>query len=338
MARPPTITFTADGFTLTHVQGLTLTLPATTLLIHTDAGPIHLTRHGLQPSSLTEIQNRQGQRRTFHPMSTGASVADYLAYVMTLEPGPHESRTLTRLLEDHTAAGHVPATTLHTSLVRDARFTKLGRGLWDLAPTARTELDAETVDDVIPTQPAPTRLTHQLDTHLRGHPTLRRTLHVPADATLLDMHHALQLAYGWKDQHLNQFSIGDHEYEARTWEPTLGEGALDAATAQVSDVLPLGTTGTYLYDWSARWRVDFRVTGVLLVPAHHARLQCVSGAEAPIPEQMFGEDTYQKFLHALLKHPGSTLGKQAAAALGRDFDPAAFDLTGLNTQLQRRFP
>lgn len=337
MARPPTITFTDDGFTLTHNQELTLTLPATALLIHTDAGPVHLTRHGLQSSSLTEIQNRQGQRATFHPMSAGASVADYLVYVMTLQPGPHEPRTLTSLLEDHTAAGHVPATTLHTSLTRDARFTKLGRRLWDLAPTAVMDGEADVDDDPVPTEPAPTRLTHQLDTHLRGHPTLRRTLHVPADTTLLDVHHALQLAYGWKDQHLNQFSIGDHEYEARTWEPTLGEGALDAATAQVSDVLPLGTTGTYLYDWSARWRVDFTVTGVLLVPAHQPRLQCVSGAEAPIPEQMFGEDTYQKFLRALRQDPESTLGQQAATALGRNFDPAAFDLATLNTHLQRRF-
>ncbi|MBZ9714937.1 plasmid pRiA4b ORF-3 family protein [Deinococcus multiflagellatus] len=317
---------------------MTITLPHQTVLLHTPSGPVHLSREGQHTASLTEIPSRQGEVAAFHPYSTGAAVADYVAYVMTLQEGPFESRQLLRMLMDNTAAGKVSAQTLNASLTRDPRFIKVSRGIWSLQdPPALDDVESGD-DDLIDLEPESSCLMYQIDTRLHGRTQLRRTLQVPADATLLDLHHALQTAYGWSDEHLNQFRIGDTEYEARTADPTLGEGAVDAATVQLDQALSLGQTGIYLYDWRARWRVVLCVTGAVLVPTTTPRFQCLNGMEQAIPEAFFGEDEYARVLNAMRAAPDSPAGQKGLKRLGPSYDPAAFNVDALNAELGRRFP
>lgn len=172
-----------------------------------------------------------------------------------------------------------------------------------------------------------------LHTMMRGYPALQRTLRVPGRATLLELHHALQRSYGWQDQHLNVFSIAGQDYEARTSDPNLGEGHLDAALYTVEATLPLGRRATYLYDWGARWRVDLLVCEVHLAASTGEGFSCLVGSRASIPESVFGEDTYLSYCSALRDHPRSALARRARAALGAHHDPAHFDLEGLNTAL-----
>lgn len=332
------LTLTDDGLRLDLAPGQTLHLAHIRhLTLSTSAGyRLSLTPHTAPPTDgLVTIPGADGRPHRFHPISEGAPLADYVAYVMTLDPGPHSNAWLTRALVQHTAIQQVRPQTLTVSLTRDPRFQKLERGRWAFTPPGPLATNP-TPDE--PPAVTPTRSAHVLTTQLRGRPQLQRTLVIDSTLTLLDLHHALQTAYHWRDEHLNQFLIDDTEYEARTHDPTLGEGARDAAAAVIQVVLPLGTQGTYLYDWGARWRVDFRVTGLQLVPTDAPAVTCLDGQEQAIPEDIFGEDTYQAYLNALHNNPDSAQAREARRFLNPQHDVTAFDLNALNARLAERFP
>jgi hypothetical protein len=55
--------------------------------------------------------------------------------------------------------------------------------------------------------------TYQLRAVLRGIiPLIWRRLLVRSDSTVAQLHEALQLAFGWDDEHLNRFEIRGRKY------------------------------------------------------------------------------------------------------------------------------
>jgi len=56
---------------------------------------------------------------------------------------------------------------------------------------------------------------YQIKVTLLGtNPSIWRRLLVPADLTLEQLHHILQLAMGWEDSHLHDFRIGQQRFGA----------------------------------------------------------------------------------------------------------------------------
>ena len=54
--------------------------------------------------------------------------------------------------------------------------------------------------------------TVELELELVGvHPRIWRRLRLPADASLRDLHHAIQLLFSWEDRHLHVFDVGRHD-------------------------------------------------------------------------------------------------------------------------------
>ena len=50
----------------------------------------------------------------------------------------------------------------------------------------------------------------ELDVRLREiEPPIWRTIEMPGSSSLEDVHYAIQVAMGWTNSHLHQFSIGD---------------------------------------------------------------------------------------------------------------------------------
>ncbi len=66
-------------------------------------------------------------------------------------------------------------------------------------------------------------IVYQLRVVLRGiSPLIWRRLLVRGDSTIADLHHALQIAFGWTDTHLHRFVIHRKDYGHRSaWRPQL---------------------------------------------------------------------------------------------------------------------
>jgi hypothetical protein len=109
---------------------------------------------------------------------------------------------------------------------------------------------------------------------LVGFTGVNRTIAVRSDQTLVDVHHALQAAFDWADDHLYSFWMGGtfwsragdeytHPWHAEEPNP-LGPLALgpDARSAEIRlDRLELrkGQRIAYLFDFGDEWRVRLTV-------------------------------------------------------------------------------
>jgi hypothetical protein len=107
-----------------------------------------------------------------------------------------------------------------------------------------------------------TQQTYVFGAELVGFPGVRRTITVRDDMTLVDLHYALQSAFGWDDDHLYSFWLDGsfwashdghymHPYHAASVDPP-GK----SACARL-DVLALdeGQLIAYEFDFGAEWRV-----------------------------------------------------------------------------------
>jgi len=109
-------------------------------------------------------------------------------------------------------------------------------------------------------------------------PIIWRRLLVPADATLADLHHVLQVAFSWSGEHLHRFVIHGAEFDA-----------YDLAQVRLGD-LGLRETERFVYDYDFTdfWRHDLRVEQVLAVEPGQRYPRCTGGRRAGPPEECGG--------------------------------------------------
>jgi hypothetical protein len=128
-------------------------------------------------------------------------------------------------------------------------------------------------------------------------PRVWRRLTVPADLTLLDLHHAIQIVMGWRDVHLHVFEIRDREYGPRPEEEGEREQwAGDDASITVTRAFRLAEGPfDYVYDLGDDWRV--RIERIGEGTGDHAdSVVCVDGEGAGPPDDGGGPtafDTHQ---------------------------------------------
>lgn len=209
------LTLTATGLQLKTDNGCVLHLQHIhRLTFRTEAGlSLTLTPHTRDlESGLVTIPGASGQPQHFHPLSEGAPLADYIAYVMSRPdiPLPLRLRDLRQHLLSSTAASFKTDSTLHTALERDPRFQPASeRGHWTLTPQAFALLNEQ--------QPTPPPETPTLPTDLHDtlfelpswkdifrwtqcrvqHPDGRSvTLELPHATASRDLPLTLQLAFG----------------------------------------------------------------------------------------------------------------------------------------------
>jgi hypothetical protein len=177
-----------------------------------------------------------------------------------------------------------------------------------------------------------------LDLHLIGvEPRIWRRLRVPADLSLADLHHAIQVVMGWRDYHLHVFEIGDREYGPRPEEEGEREqwagddGRITVARALAEAGGPID----YLYDFGDDWRIRIASVGdATLDPP--ATLACLDGERAGPPEDCGGPAAYQDIVETIARGQGAA-AREVLPLLPVDFDPAAFDVGVANRQLRAAF-
>ena len=84
-------------------------------------------------------------------------------------------------------------------------------------------------------------------------PTAWRKVEVPSNISLEHLHTVIQMAFGWSNEHLHKFMVGDDDIEPK------GRGYAydadyDAWKVSLEEVLPaVGCSIKYLYDFGASW-------------------------------------------------------------------------------------
>ena len=186
----------------------------------------------------------------------------------------------------------------------------------------------------------PAKEIYQIRLTLEGTtPPIWRRLLVSASMTLPQFHDVLQIAMGWQDCHLHQFSGGGVKYgQADPSDPgCLAEmGWIDERKARVSRLLPeAGAKAEYLYDFGDDWLHEIVVEQVLPVDPRRAYPVCLEGKGAGPPEDCGGAHGYAAVREALSnpKHP-----QHWDMKLFYEDYPLKFSLAAVNRGLRKRFP
>ncbi len=110
-----------------------------------------------------------------------------------------------------------------------------------------------------------------LDAELVGFENVRRVIAVRGDLTLVDLHYALQSAFGWDDDHLYAFWQGgqfwtnadEHYIHPCAGEEPVGPAERSAAIRLESLDLAEGRCLAYVFDFEDEWRVRLEVQAVI---------------------------------------------------------------------------
>jgi hypothetical protein len=166
-------------------------------------------------------------------------------------------------------------------------------------------------------------------------PPIWRRLLAPADLTLEQLHHVLQLAMGWEDCHMHDFRIGQKRFGLPNPEdrlmglPTVG----NERTVRLFGVLgKIGAKAIYTYDFGDGWEHGITVEKILPPVPGQAYPVCVTGKRHGPPEDCGGVSGYYSLLEAIGDPKHGEHGEMLDW-LGDDFDPEAFSVDEVNRRL-----
>ncbi|MFD4977911.1 plasmid pRiA4b ORF-3 family protein [Streptomyces sp. NPDC058424] len=180
----------------------------------------------------------------------------------------------------------------------------------------------------------PATAVHTIKVTLDGsRPPIWRRLQVPSTTTLQQLHHLIQVAFGWEDYHMWAFEAGRERYGVADRDL----GIRSAASKRVGDVAPLvGSRLGYTYDFGDNWEHDVLVEAVDAAEPGIAYPRCLTGRRACPPEDCGGVWGYD-YLIEILADPSHDEHEERLEWLGMNtadqFDPAEFDLAEVNKAL-----
>lgn len=185
--------------------------------------------------------------------------------------------------------------------------------------------------------PPKTKNLYQLKVTLKDiDPPIWRQLLVSPATTLHELHEVLQLALGWSDCHLYEFTKGEGRFQPPDPEPDrLGEAkSMDSRKMPLSHVLTKpGDRMEYLYDFGDAWEHEIVLEEVLPPDPSRKVPICLSGARACPPEDCGSTPGYENLVEAM-KDPKHHDRDDLLAWLGEPYDPEKFDLEQVNRDLQ----
>lgn len=173
---------------------------------------------------------------------------------------------------------------------------------------------------------------HQLKVTLKGSkPPIWRRIQVRSDISLHKLHQILQVAMGWTDSHLHQFIVDETHYGEP--DPDYWIELKSERRAKLSQVAPYpGSRFIYEYDFGDGWEHGILVEKVLPAEEGVRYPRCLKGRRACPPEDCGGIWGYADLLD-IIRDPNHEEYESMWQWLGGSFDPAAFDLDGVNLEL-----
>lgn len=184
------------------------------------------------------------------------------------------------------------------------------------------------------TKRSPMRVVYQIKVTLKwSKPPIWRRMQVASDTTLVQLHRMLQRVMGWEGSHLYQFVIGGIAYGDPAM---LGElEAKDVRTVTL-DTVVRGEKFKFLYeyDFGDSWEHELRIEKRLPLEEGKRYPVCLTGKRACPPEDCGGIWGYAGLLE-VIQNPQHPEHDEMLEWVGGAFDPDAFDLDAINTELQR---
>src|SRR6266851_9901843 len=138
----------------------------------------------------------------------------------------------------------------------------------------------------------------QLSARLRGvSPPVTRRLVITEQASLAQLHAALQVAFGWSDEHLYVFQIRGWQFgdPARAIELALAGGGVDMPLAAFA--FEINETFRYQYNLFVPWKIDCRIASRSVVPVTEP-LGCLAARGDPPDEDLEGAAAYSDWLES----------------------------------------
>lgn len=175
---------------------------------------------------------------------------------------------------------------------------------------------------------------YQLKITLReSKPPIWRRVQVPGDVTLYKLHAIIQVAMGWSESHMHQFTVGEVNYGES--DPEWGMDVKSERRAHLNQVAPAEKAKfIYEYDFGDSWDHEILVEKILSPEPGVHYPTCVTGKRACPPEDVGGVWGYGEFLTALAD-PNHPEHEEYLEWVGDAFDPEAFDCAEVNAMLQQ---
>ena len=183
------------------------------------------------------------------------------------------------------------------------------------------------------TKPSPD--VYQLKITLLGtKPPIWRRLLVPSNSTFENLHRALQIAMGWQDYHLHQFTAGDRNIGVPDPDSrAMGMHIEDERKVRLSDAIPeTGSKILYTYDFGDSWDHSIVLEKVLPWDPTTAYPVCLGGKLAGPPEDCGGIPGFYNLLETLAD-PDSEEHESMLEWVGEGYDPKAFSIVDVNKEL-----
>jgi hypothetical protein len=163
-------------------------------------------------------------------------------------------------------------------------------------------------------------------------PAVWRRVLVPASIKLPKLHVVLLWAMGWDGGHLHEFVFGDTNYGMPDPDFPSDAPMLNEARVNLSKALGALKSFTYIYDYGDNWQHRVKIEKVLSRDPEMRSPICLDGRNACPPEDVGGVPGYIEFLDAIID-PAHDEHQLLLDWCGGGFDPAAFDLQGVNERL-----
>ncbi len=191
----------------------------------------------------------------------------------------------------------------------------------------------------MPTKKTKPKSIYQLKITLKEiNPPIWRRILVSPSTTLFDLHDVLQLAMGWSNSHLHEFTKDEIHYQPPDPEADkYGDdknASVDSRKITLSQVLlKPGDQIEYLYDFGDAWEHEIVLEEILPPQPRQKYPYCVDGARACPPEDCGSSTGYEELVEAM-RNPHHPEYKRFLEWLGKPYDPENFNLKPVNWDLE----
>lgn len=162
-------------------------------------------------------------------------------------------------------------------------------------------------------------------------PEIWRRVHV-LDLTLYELHVVIQIAMGWQNCHLHDFTIGKVKYgEPNDWVENVNEDKV-----KLSEIVAKHKKFTYQYDFGDSWEHTITIEKSPTVDPDAVYPLCIDGARACPPEDCGSYWGYFEFVEAMT-NPKHKRHKELKEWYGGPYDPEVFDRDAANAMMRQVF-
>ena len=165
-------------------------------------------------------------------------------------------------------------------------------------------------------------------------PPIWRRVELSSQSTLDQLHGILQIAMGWEDYHLHEFTVDGMRYGLPDPDGDESEIVADK-TVCLADVLRApGAEMSYLYDFGDDWLITIRLEAVVEEEPGAQYPRVVEGARSGPPDDCGGPFGYADFLDVLVS-PKHKRFKEMSKWVGPNFNAEYFSVEKMNARLRK---